>query len=860
MDAPIAPNSLLTMKNLPFVSSGYGGKIAYRPAKDMTAFVHDVRYALRQCRRSPGFTLVAVLTLALGIGASTTMFGVMNAILLRPLAFDHPDRLVRIFSTQNGALTGPSPLDGRDFAAESRTFDKLVVCDSWSKNVGLGNGSGEPEQLEIGLVPAEYFEVLEVKPLMGRLFTADENRWGNQFEAILGYDYWRSRFGGDPSILGKSIRINDEPYTIVGVMPRADLGPTWWFDGPHSKVELWTPFVPYTSARENVWDESQRGNRGWYAIGRLKAGVTLAQARADLQRIAANLAARYPVDRGFGATLRPLQEDRVANLRPAILLLMGAVLLILLIACSNIANLLLGRNSNRRREIAVRVAMGAKRWALVRQFITENLVLALLGGAVGCAVGWIGCFAIARLHPLKLPQLGEVKADLAVLTFGFTLALMSSLIFGTLPVWTGLKVSPSEAFKEGGRSNLAAHGKQWLRHCFVAGEMALAVMLLVGTGLLLQSLARLQEQPPGFRVDHLLRTHMFLPAVRYGSAASRTRFFDEYAAGVRRLPGVRDAVISAAYPPDDEWKQKFTLDSTPASQLQDMPSATFNVTDAHYLRTLGIPLLRGRDFSETDRENTPAVALINEAFAAQYFPNEDPIGKSIQMHLESAQQDSATYSVGYTIIGVMANIMNRGVALPPEPQVTTLFRQTPQVNYGFKNLIVRTELDPMQLAGAIRQQLSSLDPDLPLAEVSSMQEIMDRQTADRRYTTGLLAVFAVIGLLLSGLGVYGVVSYLVAQRTSEIGLRMALGANRADVLRMILKQGVTMAAVGTVAGLLGAWMLRQIVSGLVFGISAADPRTFFIAALILVAFAAMASYIPARRAVRIDPMIALRCE
>jgi putative ABC transport system permease protein len=826
----------------------------------MSRISQDLRFGMRLLRKSPGFTLVAVLTLALGIGASTAMFGVMNAILLRPLPFHHPDRLVRIFSTQNGALSGPSPLDGRDFAAESRTFEKLAVCDTWRKNVTVGNGSGEPEQREVGLVPAEYFEVLDVKPLMGRLFTADENRWGNQFEAILSYDFWQTKFQGDPAILGKIIRINDEPYTVIAVMPRGDLGPTWWYDGPHLKVELWTPFVPYVSAGENVWDESRRGDRGWYAIGRLKPGVSLAQAQVDLQRIAANLAARYPLDRDVSVTLRPLQEDRVANLRPAILLLMGAVLLILLIACSNIANLLLARNSSRTREIAVRLAMGAKRSALIRQFMAENLSLGMLGGIFGCAVAWGGCAVIAHLHPAKLPQLADVAVDLRVLGFGLGISVLSSVVFGTLPAWMSLKVSPSEAFKESGRSNLAAHGKQWLRHSFVAGEMALAVMLLVGTGLLMQSLARLQEQPPGFRVDHLLRTHMFLPPVRYPDAASLTRFFDEYAARVRRLPGVRDAVISAAYPPDDEWKQNFTLDGMPASRLEDMPSATFNVTDSHYLSTLGIALLQGRDFSDADRENTPPVALINQALAARYFPNEDPVGKPIQLHLASALSDGAVYNLRFTIVGVMGDIMNRGVVLPPEPQITTLFRQTPQLNYFFKNLMVRTALDPLQLAGPIREQLHALDPNLPFAEVSSMEAIMAQQTADRRYTTDLLGLFAAFGMVLAGVGVYGVVSYLVTQRTNEIGLRMALGARRTDVLWLVIKQGLGTAAIGAVAGLLGAWSFRQAISQLVFGISPTDPATFLGAALLLIAFAAAASYIPARRAASIDPMRALRTE
>ena len=826
----------------------------------MNAIFRDFRYASRQLSRSPAFATVAVLTLALGIGASTAMFGVMNAILLRPLPFHRADRLVRIFSTANGDITGPSPLDGRDFANQSRSFEKIVVCDSWRKNVTVGEGSGVPQQREVGLVPAEYFEVLEVKPLMGRLFTADENRWGNNFVAILSYDFWQAQFAGDPKVLGKTIRINDEPYTIVAVMPPGDLGPTWWMDGPHLKVELWTPFVPYIRASENMWDEAQRDDRGGYAIGRLKPDVTLTQAQADLQHVATNLAARYPKDRGVGVAIKPLQEDRVANLRPAILLLMGAVLLILLIACSNIANLLLARNSSRAREIAVRVAMGAKRSALVRQFMTENLILGVMGAIVGCAAAWFACTTVSHLHPPKLPQLAEVTVDLRVLAFGLALAVLSSVIFGTLPAWTGLRVSPSEAFKVGGRSNLSAHGKQLLRQSFVAGEMALAVMLLVGTGLLMQSLARLQEQDPGFRVDHLLRTLMFLPPLRYPDAASLTRFFDEYTARVRSLPGVQDAVISAAYPPDDEWKQSFTLNTNPPSRLEELPSATFNVTDSHYLHTLGIPLLRGRDFSSSDRENTAPVALINQALAARYFPNQDPIGKPIQLHLSSAMADGAIYNVRYTIIGVMDNIMNRGVVLPPEPQITTLFRQTPQLNYWYKNLLVRTSVDPLQVAGSVREQLHALDPNVPFAEAASMEQIMEQQTSDRRYTTRLLGVFAMLGMLLAGVGVYSVVSYLVAQRTSEIGLRMALGAGRADVVWMIVKHGLVMAAMGALAGLFAAWMLRRAVSQLVFGISPSDPLTFAAAALLLTAFAAAATYFPARRAARVDPMVALRCE
>jgi putative ABC transport system permease protein len=825
----------------------------------MSGLLQDFRYALRQLRKSPGFTVVAVLTLALGIGVSTAMFGVLNAVLLQPLPFANPDRLVRILSTEGDRIIpGPSPLDVRDYASQSHTFEKFAVYDIWPKNVSTSSGSIEPEQMRVGLVPAEYFEVLGINPLIGRLFREEENRWGNQFEAILGYDFWQTRFHGDRSILGKTIRINDEPYTIIGVIPGEV--PELFGDTTQGKVEIWTPFVPYqTAAAATVWSESERGSRGWGTIGRLKPGVSIEQASADLQRIAQNLAAQYPLDRGVGVILRPLQEEHVANLRPVLLLLMGAVILILLIACSNVANLLLARNSGRTREIAVRVAMGAERFALIRQFMTENLTLGLLGGIVGSALAWGSCALVARVHPAQLPQLAAVRGDLRVLAFGFGISLLTSVLFGTLPARASLRVNPSEAFKENGRGNVAGRRKQWLRHTLVAGEMALAVMLLVGTGLLIQSLFRLQNQQLGFRVDHLLRTHFSLPAVRYPDKGSITRFSDEYAARVRQLPGVEDAVISAAYPFDDKWTENFTIVGRPASRLEDTPLAAFNVTDSHYLHTLGIALVRGRNFSDSDTEASLPVALVNQAFADLYFPMEDAVGKQIRMGFNPILASSAS-TAPYTIVGVIGNSMNRGLALPPLPHITTLYRQTPDLNAGFKNLIVRTTLDPMLLAPAIRRQLHSLDADLPFAEVSTMDQVMRGQTADRRYTTGLLALFAVFGILLAGIGVYGVVSYVVAQRTNEIGLRMALGARRPDVLWMVLKHGLGMAAAGAIAGLFGAWILRQVMAQLVFGISPADPATFVAAALLLIAFAGSATYVPARRAAKVDPIVALRYE
>jgi predicted permease len=824
----------------------------------MRTIFEDIQHTLRRIPKEPSFTALAALTLALGIGASTAMFGVLNAVLLRPIPFPNPNSLVRIFSSQQGNVLGPSPMDLRDFAAQNHTFEKMAVYDVWRKNVSFDTGSIEPEQMRVGLVSREYFEILGVPPLMGRLFKDEENRWGNNFVAIISYNFWETHFHKDSSVLGKTIRINDEPYTIIAVMSREV--PDFWVGTPSGKTELWTPFVPYLDKNSSVWTESSRGDRGWGAVGRLQSGVTIEQATADLQRIASNLAAQYAVDRGVGVQLQPLQEDQAKNLRPVLRLLMGAVVLILFIACSNVANLLLAKNSARTREIALRKAMGAESWRLIRQFMVENLVLGLLGGVIGCALAWWACATVAHVHPAQLPQLSSVTVDLRVLLFTFLVSIFSSVVFGTAPALASLKVNPLAAFKESGRTSATSRGQKRLGRIFVVSEIAFTVMLLVGTGLLLQSLLHLQNQRTGFRPDHLLRTQLFLSPVRYPGPDSITRFCDDYVARVRHLPGVLDATISAASPPDDQWKQNFSLDGHPFSRLEDAPQAARNASDSHYLRTLGISLIEGRDFSDSDIETSPRVSLVNQAFVKTYFPSEDPLGKRIR--ISAAQQLGSGNSADevFTIVGVTGNTMNRGPALPPMPHFTTLFRQTPDLNVGFKTLIVRTALPPLQLAASVREQLHLLDSNLPFAEVATMDELIEQQTSDRRYTTGLLVLFAVLGLFLAGIGVYGVVSYVVAQRTKEIGVRMALGAQLADVVWLVLRQGIEMAAIGAGAGLIGAWLFRKAVAQLVFEVSPADPITFIAAAAVLIVLAGIACLIPAGRAIRIDPIVALRYE
>jgi putative ABC transport system permease protein len=823
-------------------------------------FARDVKYAARSLRKTPGFAVVAVLTLALGIGANTAIFSAINALMLQPLPFTAAEQLVRIYSIQKGMFNtfanpdGPSVLDVRDFAQRSRSFQKMVAYDTWPKNVSFGESAFQPEQMSVGLVPAAYFEILDIRPIIGRLFSEDENREGKNYVAAISAQLWRNRLDGDPSVLGRKIRINGEPYTIVAVMP--DVIPPWVEPGRHS--EIWTPF-PYSP---DMWSESGRGERGYAVLARLQPGVSLEHAQADLSVIAAALAAEHPVDQGVGVAVKRLADSRVGALRPMLYVLMGAVSLILLIACVNLANLLLARNSARQRELAVRAALGAGRGGLVRQLLVETLFLSLIGGAVGFACADVGLRVLARVHPENLPQLGSVGIDWRVLTFSLLVSLFTSLLFGLAPAFMGTRLNLVDALKQGGRSGTPGRSSQRVRSLLVITEMAMCLMLLVGASLLVRSLVRLQGQNLGIRQDHLLRGRIYLPPVRYSDPGVRTRFCDGFAARVRALPGVIEATVTTVYPPNNGWTQMLVIPGDPVTRIQDIPSAEFGVVDQHFLRTLGIPLIRGRDFAESDGATSPPVALISEEFKRRYFAKEDPIGRKIHIgpprSLPVAAEENVTDDVDVEIIGVIGDFKNAGLALAPQPQITVLYSQNPLVNGGFKDIVIRTASEPHLVESETRSQLRALDSDLPLAEVQTIDELIERQVGGQRFTTVLLASFAAAGLALAVVGIYGVVSFLVAQRKQEMAVRMALGASRINVLWLVLKQALEMAAFGAVIGLFGAWAMQRLTSGLLYGISPVDPATFMGAVSFLLAIAAIASAIPAARVSLIDPAGSLR--
>ena len=825
----------------------------------LEAFARDVKYGARALRKSPGFAIVAILTLALGFGSTPASFRVVDALMLRPLPFTDADRIVRIYSVQGGMTNtfgnpdGPSAPDVRDFEQRGHSLEKTVVYDSWRKNVSFGETAMQPEETFVGLVPAAYFEVLNIHPIVGRLFAAEENQTGRNFVAAISAQIWKNRYASDPDILGRKIRINGEPYAIVAVMP--DVIPAWV--EPGRPVEIWTPF-PFPEA----WLESARGDRGYAVLARLKAGVSVERAQADLSAVAASLAKEHPEDDSVRVVVKQLADTRIGALRPMLYLLMGAVSLILLIACVNLANLLLARNSARQRELAVRTALGASRAGLVRQLFAETLLLSLIGAAVGLLLAKIGLLGVMKLHPADLPQLDSIGIDWRVLTFTLAVSLGTSLLFGLAPALTGTRVNLVDALKQGRRSGSLSKSGKRMRSVLVATEMAMSLMLLVAASLLVQSILRLEHQSLGIRADHLLKGHLYLPPVRYPDSGAITRFADNFGDRVRALPGVIDATVTTVYPPDNGWVQMLGMAEHPATRIQDVPLAQFGVVDAHFLNTMGIPLLRGRDFAASDSETSPRVALISEEFRRRYFPSEDAVGKVIHIgppaFLRLPEGENTSDAADVSIVGIIGDIKNHGLARPADPQITVLYAQHPLVNYGFKDIVVRTAAEPRLLTPVIAEQLHELDPDLPFAEVRTMDELVAQETNGERFTTVLLSSFAIAGLALAVVGIYGVIAYLVAQRAHELAVRMALGANRANVLWLVVRQGVGVAAIGAAIGLCGSWATQKLTSGLLFGVSPVDLVTYAGGALFLVAVAAIATAIPGAGVLRIDPARSLR--
>ena len=834
----------------------------------LEAFAQDLKYAAKGMRRTPGFTIVAILILALGIGANTVIFSMVDAALLRPLPFPESDRLVRVWATRNGAsIGGPSPIDMRDMAAAAHSFEGMVSYDHWRKNVSGILGSNEPEEMVIGLVPSAYFELLRIRPILGRLFTEAENVYGRHYVAIVGSRFWRTRFAADPRILERTLRINGETYSIIAVVPDVVPG---WMDQTSAPISIWTPY-----ASQGLWSEANRGYRGDSSLARLKPGVSYDRARAELAALAARLAREHPIDQGIGATVEPLVDTRAGPVGPILLMLGGAVGMVLVIACANLASLLLARNSARSREMAIRAALGAGRSRLLRQLFMEALVLSLAGGLAGLGLASAAGLALTRMSRSGMvPYTGATNAlgqfwaaapEPRILLFALGISVITAVLFGLAPAFTGTRVSLADTLREGGRSGSVALGKQRFRRMMVIAEVALSLILVFGAGLLAQTMARLQRRDPGFHPDHLLIAHVYIPPARYPDADAITRFCDSFGERVRAIPGVLDASVTTGYPPAIGWQQVFTIPGLPFARAADVPVTRFAAVDTRYLRTLGFPLLNGRDFAETDTATSRPVAIVNQEFVLRYFANQDAIGRQIHPGPPPGVpaeplHDFGSSSRNITIVGVVRNFMNRGMALPAAPQIFTLFRQLPGLNFGFKDIVVRTAIDPESIVPAVARELKLLDADIPLGEIRNMETHMSSQTADTRFTTVLLGLFAGLGTILAVIGAYGVVAYLVAQRTQEIGVRLALGAGSTDILWLVLRNGLFMGLAGVAFGVAGSMAGRLFLTRFLFGVSESDPLTLVGAAILLLLIVVLASAIPARRAIRIDPVQALRSE
>jgi putative ABC transport system permease protein len=828
----------------------------------------DLKYACRSLRKSHGFSAVVIVTLALGIGANTAIFSIVDAALVRPLPFRDADRLVRVLATKDGApIGGASPMDMRDYAAGTQSFEGMVAYDRWRKNVSGIAGSDSPEEAIVGLVPGRYFELLGIRPILGRFFTEQDGVYGNHYVAAISDRVWRERFASDSRVLGKTLRINGETYTIVAVMPEVIPG---WLEQTSAPVSIWTPFASMTD-----WTEEARGNRGDFTLARLKPGVSCERARTELETVAAQLARDHPADRGIGVTLEPLADTRVGPIRPLLWLLSGAVGMVLVIACANLASLLVARNSARARDLAVRVALGASKLRLVRQLLLETVILSLAGGVSGLGLAWSAGCVLVRMRSNgtvpytnaanALPQFWAVTPETRVLLFTLAISVMTALMFGLAPALTGTRVALAESLREGGRSGTAGTAKQRFRRMLVVTEIGLSLVLVFAASLLVQTMARLQGKEPGFLTDHLLIAHLYLPPVRYPDADAITRFCDAFGDRVRALPGVQETSIATGYPPVIGWKQMFTVPGLAWSRKSEVPTAQFAGVDRHYLRTLGMELERGTDFSDNQTATSSPVAVVNEEFVRRYFPNQDVIGRQIHPGPPPGMAAGPFADFGgsksdITIVGVVPNFMNNGVAEPPVPQIFTLFRQFPGVNFGFKDIIVRTKGDPESYAPAISRVLQSLDADIPLGEVRSMNQHMGSQTADKRFTTALLGLFAGLGTILAVVGIYGVVAYLVAQRTHEFGVRMALGARSKDIAWLVVKYGLVVGVPGVAVGVAGSLAVRRSLTKLLYGVGASDPLTLVAVSVSLLLAAVLASAVPAARAIRMDPAQTLHRE
>ncbi len=813
----------------------------------MNTLLQDIRFGLRMLLKSPSVSIVATIALALGIGANTAIFSVVNAVLLRPLPFPNPDTLVALFETdtqrglQRGSHSYPNFMDIR---AQNTVFERVSTYRSGDY---IMTGRGEPARLQGAVVTADLFPLLGVQPMLGRTFVPDEDKPSTNRVVILSHKLFQQRFGGDPSILNQSITLEGINFTVIGVMPAS-----FEFPIQNDPVELWTTIAGDASGSDPV--TAQRGAHFLRVIGRLKSGVSPEQAQAELTAIASRLEQQYP-DTNTHRTLRleSALTALVGDIRPALLILLGAVACVLLIACANVANLLLARATSRHKEMAIRAALGASRTRVVRQLLTESLLLSLVGGGVGLLLAvWWSDLLIA-LGKEDIPRAIHVGIDWRVLGFTLGVSLLTGLIFGLAPAFHSSKTELVESLKEGARGTSAGAFANVFRNVLVVVELGFAVLLLTGAALLIQSLWRLQRVNSGLRPENILTFNVTLPEVKY-KWDKQSQFFIDLKQRLETTPGAQS--VSTIYPlplSGDRFVISFEIEGRPMAP-KDHPSAEFFTAGVGYFKTMGIPMIKGRDFDDRDRHGSTPVVIVSETFARQHFPNEEVLGKRIKPGISSIEDEDSPMR---EIVGVAGDVRNQNLSTESKPAY-----YVPQTQVPFSSMIgvVKTTDDPRSLISAVTKEVAAMDQDIPLFGVKSMEEYLSASVAAPRFSTTLLTIFAGVALVLTIVGLYGVMSYSVAQRTNEIGIRMALGAQSRDVLLMIVKQGGVLILLGLAIGLAGAFALTRLIASLLFGVTAKDPLTFVAVSVILAIVALLACYIPALRATKVDPMNALRCE
>ncbi|MGE0887354.1 MAG: ABC transporter permease [Blastocatellales bacterium] len=822
----------------------------------MQTVIQDLRYGFRLLLKQPVFTLIAIVTLALGIGANTAIFSVVNAALLSPLPYPNPDQIVRVYTNNPSRGWNQSMVslhDFRDWEVQNQAFSQLAAFNQRSANV---TGSDQPERIDYSLVTANLFSVLGTEALLGRTFTAEEDQPGHGNVVVLSYRFWQRSFGGDKSVIGKSLQLNGENCVIVGVMPAR-------VRFPSPDVELWKPIAMTPEST------GERSGRWLEAIARLKPGVSQEQAQAEMQTIAARLAQTYPEsNQGWGVEMMKLHQQQVSDFRPALLLMWGAVGLVLLIACANVANLLLARAAFREKEIAIRSALGAGRGRIVRQLLTESLILALLGGLAGWLLAIWGTELLPDLSAGGF--LSDVKIDRHVLFYSLAIAFFTGILFGMIPALKAAKTNLNETLKDGGRNSYGSSNHR-ARNLLVIGEIALTLLLLIGAGLLLRSFVRLLNVDPGFDPRNLLTFKVAPPQTQPLPGESESDFFERFSnerqqmAGFYRnlighieaLPGVETVGATNVLPlSGNRWTVGFDIEGLASRTRADQPTAYARVVSPNFLRAMKTRLIEGREFNEFDIRQSEPVAVISQTMAKRHWLNDTAIGKRIRFG------ENPEIFKWVKIVGVVSDVRLNDMETEPDAVIYIPFPQAIFGHFGDwgMTLAVRTKSNPAALIGAIRQQVSALDRTLPVYQVRTMEQVISESVAQRRSSMTLLMIFALLALVLAVIGIYGVISYSVNQRTHELGIRAALGAGNRDILKLIIGQGLMLTLIGIGIGLIASFALTQILSGMLFGVGATDPVTFIGIPLLLVLIATLACYLPARKATKVDPMTVLRCE